>query len=421
MSSRSQIADQDEYDAVVLGLDINGLGIVRSLGKKKLKILGIYEKNSEIGKFSRYCKSVVKIKAKQTGSDIKLLRYLIKRGHAKSKPVLFATNDYYVNFINNHREILERRYLFNLPDKQLLTQILSKDEQASIARKHGLMTPRTYSPVELLDDELSHDKYPNFPLIIKPANNILNKLPNDYKNVVVESKSDLEYFYNQFAEYKEQTILQEIITGGEKAILWCTLYIDQKFNPSAIFMARPLRKYKPDFGVTCFSESIYDKKLLEIILKFFKEIRYRGLADIEFMYDKDSDQYVFIEINPRTSWVNSQSRGCGVDLSWAQYCDLKRMYYRPCIMRKTGFRWIYLFADFMSFMVKNEKKELSLMNWLKSISTAQSYACHDLRDPVPCLYDLLLVVKRVVLKFGKKIKSCFKKKDCITKKNILYT
>lgn len=409
-----------DYDAIVLGLDINGLGILRSLGSKKLKLLGIYEKDYEIGKFSRYCETI-QINSKEYQGDIKLLNLLLNKSRCDKKPVLFATSDFYVSFINTHREILAKRFLFNLPEKEVLDEILNKNGQAFFAKKFGLSIPKAYHPNSLIEGSLAHNESPEFPLIIKPVDNVRNKMPNEYKNVVVGSKEDLEYFYNQHNESREQTIVQEIIKGGENAIRWCTLYIDKNFTPTAIFMARPVRKYKPDFGVTCFSESFYDRKLLAIILKFLKDISYKGLADIEFMYDKDTDQYIFIELNPRTSWVNSQSRGCGVDLSWAQYCDLKNLEYKPNIMCKTGFRWIYFIADFKSFIIRKKKKEIHFIEWVKSILTAKSYAAFDFRDPMPFLYDMFNFLKNTALKICSKKKVRFLKKQWTEKKTIIYT
>lgn len=68
--------NKEKYNAVVLGLDINGLGIVRALGKMELKVHGIYKKNNEVGRFSKYC-TAIKI---NDGNKDQLINYLKKIG-----------------------------------------------------------------------------------------------------------------------------------------------------------------------------------------------------------------------------------------------------------------------------------------------------------------------------------------------------
>ena len=44
--------------AVVLGLDVNGLGHVRSLALTGIKVIGIYTDYKEVGRFSKLCISI---------------------------------------------------------------------------------------------------------------------------------------------------------------------------------------------------------------------------------------------------------------------------------------------------------------------------------------------------------------------------
>jgi hypothetical protein len=56
-------------------------------------------------------------------------------------PVLYPASDAFVSFISKNEALLREHFLFLLPKKELLEQILSKSAQSDLAIKHGSRFP----------------------------------------------------------------------------------------------------------------------------------------------------------------------------------------------------------------------------------------------------------------------------------------
>lgn len=84
--------------AVILGLGINGLGIIRSLSEESIKTIGFYHDHKEIGRYSKYC---IPIKCPHINEGEKLLYFLIDFGSKlKRKAVLFTYSRSNPTFFN---------------------------------------------------------------------------------------------------------------------------------------------------------------------------------------------------------------------------------------------------------------------------------------------------------------------------------
>jgi hypothetical protein len=79
--------------AFILGLGVNGYGVVRSLARAGVGMVGFHSAPEELGRFSRYCESHY---LAPSLNDDEICEALIERGrHADGKPVLFPTTDYH--------------------------------------------------------------------------------------------------------------------------------------------------------------------------------------------------------------------------------------------------------------------------------------------------------------------------------------
>ncbi len=385
-----------EWDAIVLGLDINGLGVVRSLRDLGLNVLGIYASNNEIGRFSRYCKAC-RIDDEGGSMMQNLLDFLERMtSSASKKPVIFPTSDYFVKFINDKREILEKKFLFMLPEKELLYLIMSKECQYELAQKHNLLLPETFR-FSNFDDLKKQKELIIFPCILKPLDSFSGQLPGNEKNMVFNSFEEMYDYISKHPDVINNSIVQEIISGGDKLVYYCTMYFDEKSEPLCEFSARKIRQYKPDFGITCFAESEKVQEIIDISTGFLREINFKGLVDIEFIKDERYGTFKFIEMNPRTHWANSHSTSSGVNLPCIAYADMSKIEYkqhRP--EQKDGVRWIYLKSDIGSYIRKRKEGRISLFEWLSSIITSRSFACFSIKDPLPFIIDSYKLLSAVL-------------------------
>jgi predicted ATP-grasp superfamily ATP-dependent carboligase len=111
--------------AVVLGLGINGLAIVRSLAEKGINVFGVYTEDSEYGRFSRFC-NAIRFQALDHGEDIFLQKLVETLGNGEDKSVLYAQSDEYVMFMSRNRNLLSKFFRFLLPDHEALESLSKK-------------------------------------------------------------------------------------------------------------------------------------------------------------------------------------------------------------------------------------------------------------------------------------------------------
>lgn len=389
--------------AVVLGLGVNGLGIVRSLGRQKIRVLGIYTKDEEVGIFSKYCHA---IKFPPLGKEDvqQFLSELIDLAKSYSERiVLFAESDLYVKFIVSNRKILDKYFVFKLPDQNFLEELLNKNKQCQLAEQFGLDIPKTFTFSILEDFYKQLDGMP-YPCILKPNNSYTKIIPNNRKNLIFQNRSELIEFIENYPQTINDFVIQEIVEGGDEKVYYSTMYFDDHSNPLAIFTAKKIRQYKPKFGVTCYAESQGNPEIVRLATNFLKKLNFRGLVDIEFIKDERSNSYKFIELNPRTHLANSHSSSCDINLPAIAFMDamgeLDSNFKSP--KQKNGIKWIYLSFDKGSFIRKYREKEISLIKWFKSIVQVRSFAVFAKDDLKPFLYSVVLFFKNDLINHLKK-------------------
>jgi predicted ATP-grasp superfamily ATP-dependent carboligase len=130
----------------------------------------------------------------------------------------------------------------------------------------------------------------------------------------------------------ENTILQEVIKSGDGHIYICSVYFDGESQPLGIYTGRKIRQYLPDFGVTCFGESVIEPKVLELTIEFLQKIKFKGLGTAEFAKDRIGGEYLFLELNGRSYYHNILFTDCGINLPYINYCDLTE---KPCTITQS--------------------------------------------------------------------------------------
>lgn len=403
----SQNLASHSMPAVVLGLGVNGCGVVRSLGRKGIPVIGIYTQSHEAGRFSRYCHAM-KFPVLEHQEEA-FLHDLLQLGEQLERPPLFPTSDEFLYFLSNHREELKKYYRFNISDMQTLQMIIKKNGTQELAERCGVPIPKTRYPqafeeVEVLCREM------NFPCIIKPLDTFSVKFPELAKNVIVINPDRLRTFYQMYPHLLEQSVIQEIIRGGDGYIFICAAYLDASSEPLATYTGRKIRQYPPDYGVTCLGESIYLPELEEMTLQFLKKIKFRGLVAAEYVRDRESGAFYFLELNARSYYHNLLFTDCGVNLAYVAYQDLLGEKAEPLRPRqKEGIKWLDFQRDLSSCWRKYKLREITWKEWLQTILQARSFAYFDRRDLKPYFYAIYLFVKILLRKSGEGFKRLINK------------
>ncbi len=390
------------HAAFVLGLQENGYGIVRSLAREGVPIVGVYSNANEFGRLSKHCESYYL--APSVERQERFCAMLIEhRAKFDARPVLFPTSDEYAFLLARNMEKLSQHFLFHWVAPDRLSRIIDKSEISEICHGTGVPVPRTYAP--RVEDDLAKQvsSFP-FPCLIKPNSYAVN-FPAGTKNFIARSPMDLLEFYEKRPWLKGATLWQEIIEGDDDNIFQCTMLIRESGELGPLSCTRKTHQYPPGYGIMVFGHSEHNHEVVTLSSKLVGLLHYRGLASLEFKYRPKDGRYYFIEINPRLPWYNALFVDAGINLPYFAYLDLIGGSHLKTVQpsQRDGVYWIHLKLELGWFLETRRKHGTKLFQWLKSIAKARSYAWFDWRDPKPFLrsaLDLFLVALRQLL--GKK-------------------
>jgi predicted ATP-grasp superfamily ATP-dependent carboligase len=375
--------------AIVLGADVNGLGVIRSLGRIGVSTGVIYAPVcTDKSFYSRYLISNCPVSTSSTDKEINLALETVRETLDCPKPVLIPTSDRFAQFLCKHRASLAKNFRLNCSSESLYATFLDKWQTSRICSENSVLAPPTFLPSS--SDEL-HDLSAriSYPVIVKPRYTFSPHFPG--KNAVHTSPAELISFFEQFNVYRD-AVIQEVIPSGDGDIIVIATYSDAEGKVLATYSGRKLRQYLPDFGATCFGVSERHPELESAVRTLLENIRYQGFAMIEFARSRKDQLSYFLELNTRTSWTNRLYADAGVDLTQIGYLNMIGLDYRQLvgpIRQRDGVVWLDLRRDLGSLKIKRRQGVLSSFGWFLSIFRTRSFAWWDWRDPMPFFRTLI--------------------------------
>jgi predicted ATP-grasp superfamily ATP-dependent carboligase len=136
--------------AVVLGASINGLAVVRSLGRHGVPVL-LIDRTPQLGGWTRFARRVAFDGELHEGET--MLELLVGLGQRLAQPaVIFPTADGQCTFLADHHFELEHYYKFVQPEPETVRAILDRPKQYEIAKRAGVSIPGTFTPANEGDD-----------------------------------------------------------------------------------------------------------------------------------------------------------------------------------------------------------------------------------------------------------------------------
>lgn len=391
-----------KHKAIVIELGVNGLGVVRSLAHLGVEVIGVYTLEAP-GCYSRLCRPLRFPSIKQREEDF-LRQFLILCREQELPPVLFPTSDEAVAFVHRHRDLLADCALFTIPDRELFDQALNKDGNRDLALACGIPIPETFTPKERGDLIVMADRT-RYPVLFKPNDAFSVMLPDNAKNITFPDRTSLLAFFTANPGYIDKGVFQEIIFGGDGYIFICAAYFNGASQPLSLYTGRKVRQHLPDYGVTCYGESVYRPDIAELTCSFMKKIGFKGLVAVEYVQERITGNIYFLEMNLRSYYHNSLFLSCGINLPFINYLDVtgqKDLIPQPLARQREGVRWIDFQRDLGSFWRKYRTGKLGWVTWLSDLFRARSFGVYDPRDMGPFFYNIRLLCSVVIDKIMRK-------------------
>jgi D-aspartate ligase len=389
------MVEPNSTGAVVIGGDYQGLGIVRSLGRRGVPVCVVDDEYS-ISRFSRHATHWV------TASDLRDERRtvdtLLETGRRLNLSgwVLYPTRDETVAAISRHREELGEVFRVPTPAWSAIQYAWDKRNTHRLAHDLGIPAPRTWLVQDAAElDGLDAEP----PFVLKPA----------IKPTFLQATKDKAWRANSHKELRElftrasavvgapEVMVQELIPGGgERQFAYCALFKNGRALASMV--ARRWRQHPPEFGrSSTYCETVHRPQLEELSERYLTAVDYYGLVELEYKFDARTGQYKLLDFNARTWGYHTLGPKAGVDFPWLLYSDqVGEPPPSPPPRARPGVRWRRLVTDMPTAAVELAARRLSPGSYVRSLFGPRAEAVFSLRDPMPALAELALVPYLVV-------------------------
>lgn len=359
----------------------SSLGLIRCLGEAGFSPeCYCYGKNCEYLLASKY---VSKGQIFKTAEDV--LEFLIEEYPCyEEKPVLYTLPDPPAYFVDQFQDRLKEKFILMTAGAQgRITYWMDKRNQASLAKRHGLIVPWT---MELSKNEAIPEsiKYPVFTKSTKTIDG------GKCDEGICWTKEDLEA--RQSMVTSDQFLVMDYIQKQKEIdffglSLHGKVYIDyhdeiDRFPDSAFGYYGIFKKCKHD--------EIYQK-----CVAMMEEIGYDGLFDIEFLLGKDGILY-FMEINFRVDGaIYKLMPGINYPAEWYQLIHMNKDSLPAALStKKESFTGITEVNDFRTSVLSGK---MNPFKWFWQFCTADTRMLFNLKDPKPAYIRLYCYLRRDIL------------------------
>lgn len=284
-----------------------------------------------------------------------------------------------------------------LPTAEQLSIGADKGRTAQLCEELDIPHPRTWhlkdrDELERLREEVE------YPVVIKHARNLGGSRGVRIVGNVQEFQSACDYLQELRAS-DTPLLVQEYIPG----LLFDAVGVAKDGYCPRMFTAARKLMYPISGGVTCISVSTRSSELKELSAKIIDQLNWTGPIEIEFKLDARDGQYKLIEINPRFWASLGASVKCNVNFA-AIAVDL-------AMGRKVETDFEHEVGHCHKFLlgrVPYAYWQLARDCGRKALIDPQSYVRTsndiDFRDPVPDIFDSMLLLRDLLIgKFPRKL------------------
>ena len=373
--------------ALIIGGNLNGLSIARSLGRQGIPVWLTTSSDLKLASCSRYVKKVLPWPGADDHSKAAHLLTLADQ-HQLDRWVLYPTSDETAAFLAKFHAVLSRRFLVSTPAWEVLRWAYDKRLTYQFAAEQSVVFPKTFCPASE-DDLRSADI--NFPVILKPATHeVASRLTKEKAWPAADRKELLSRYRDACRAIPHDLILvqERIPGGGESQFSFAALC--HQGQPIASLTARRARQYPVDFGYSSsFVETIDVPEIEAPSRRLLAAIEYSGIVEIEYKRDPRDGRYKLLDINPRLwTWAPLGAQA-GVDFPYLLWRALTG---EPVTKRtgRAGARWVRMSTDIPSAIHQVLRGRLSVQTYLRSLQEPIQFALFAADDPLPAFLDIPL-------------------------------
>jgi predicted ATP-grasp superfamily ATP-dependent carboligase len=372
------------------------LAVIRSLGKKGIKVLAADYTGFNAGFLSKYCVHKVTYPSPIENKE-RFVESLLRLVKNMKLDLLIPVTDFTMIPIIERRDEFEDYVRVAAPPYEVAMKAYDKFQTISIAQRCEVPHPKTF----LIDSEKTLREAAgelNYPVVIKPRMKVFWK---NGKAVIMKVTSS-NYAYNE----KDLQIKYEKLVSKFRDIIPSDFFIIQEYakgigygvevlmsdsSVMALFMHKRLREYPVTGGASTLRVSVWNGKLAEYSIKLLRGMNWQGVAMVEFKLDEKNGNVNLMEINGRFWGSLPLTINAGVDFPYFLYKYLvKKENFKPSSYKlNVKQRWL-IPGDILwlySSITNTHNVFTSIKDFIASFSVADDVVSLD--DSAPTVGALL--------------------------------
>ena len=375
----------------VLVTDANeraALAVIRSLGKRGIRVIAADSTSYSTGFFSKYCSDRILYPSPIHNKSrfIKSLLSFIKRNDVD---LIIPVTDFTMIPIVENLDAFEKYTRVAAPPPEIAIKAYDKFETMKLAKRCNIPCPETFL-VEDMNSLREIARNLPYPIVIKPRMKvfwkgekavILKVTSRNYAYNPEDLLSKYSDIYHRVKDFVPQDffVVQEYVRGkgfGVSVLL-------ANGNPYAVFCHERLREYPITGGASTYRVSTWNRELVKYAITLLREMNWQGVAMVEFKLDRESGEARLIEVNGRFWGSLALAINSGVDFPFLLYLSVVEKKIRNNVLDKykigVSQRWL-IPGDILWL--------LSLIKHRKGVLSGFKEFFSSSKDDIICLNDL---------------------------------
>ncbi|MCA1189925.1 MULTISPECIES: carboxylate--amine ligase [unclassified Saccharopolyspora] len=379
--------------AVVFKLDPNalhhgGLGLIRSLGRAGVPVYAVHEDPMAPAAHSRYLRGRWWWRPELADPE-RINLGLAALAEKLGRPaVLFPTDDAAAIHLAEHGAALRHWFRFPDPPPELPREVAGKFTLQDVCRDLGIQTPRA-ELVRTRAEAAEFAAETGYPLVAKLATPWTSGGRAKVRSTsILRTPRDLRELGDAWDEQETEQqragllMLQEYVPGGSGNDWFFHAYRGSGGCRPA-FTGVKLRSYPAHAGLTTLGRCLSNTVLRAQATELLRRLDFRGIADLDFRFDRRDGSYRLLDFNPR---LGAQFRlfrdSAGIDVVLAAYLDLTGQPV-PEGLPPVGRRFLVENYDPLGAVGYWRRGDLGLRQWIRSVWRADELAWFARDDLAP--------------------------------------
>ncbi len=383
--------NQSSNTAIILGGGIMGLTGIRALAKRNIETILVYCDTKDLATASKYLKKSF-LAPHPEKQETGFINFLINLSDEYSGSIILPTDDEYLTSVSKFKEKLSQHFIVACNNFDVITKLINKSFIYDIANKSGIPTPRN----RVTNDNKVAIKFVNqigFPCLIKPSQSHIYFKLFGKKMAKVSDNDSLEKELVNAALQNLVVMIQEFIPGNDKDNYSYWGYRDNgSFYSEAT--AQKVRNDPPGTGSPRVQVTKYISELIPLARKILDALDYQGYANVEFKKDHRTNEYKFMEINPRINRCMLQAIAGGIDYPWIIYNHLKNGILPEPVKCEDGIYWVDIGKDIIRSFQFRKIEKYSLKEYLNPYFNEHVFAILSLSDIGPFIKRLISILTK---------------------------